>query len=213
MWSRWCPESASVRDVIRWLLAGLLAATLPAVSPVVAPQAQADEPLRVLLVGDSVTQGSVGDWTWRYRLWKQFQAAGVPVDLVGPHTGLYDVATDEQVPDGYLDPAFDTDHAARWGMKLDRMETPVADLVAAYHPDVVVELLGLNDLLYDGRTAAEVEGMLRGLVSDARSADPDVDVVLGAIPQRWVAGVPELDAALPGGRRRARLRHVARRGQ
>ena len=188
--------------MIRWLLAGLLAATLAIAGPVTGPvagppRAHADEPLRVLLVGDSVTQGSVGDWTWRYRLWKQFRAAGVPVDLVGPHTGLYDVAADRQVAGGYLDPAFDTDHAARWGMKLDRMETPVADLVAAYHPDVVVELLGLNDLLYDGRAPGEVERMLRGFVADARSADPEVDVVLGAIPQRWVAGVPALDSALP----------------
>lgn len=180
--------------MIRWLLAGLLAATLP----LVAPTARADEPpLRVLLVGDSVTQGSVGDWTWRYRLWQQFRAAGVAVDLVGPHDGLYDVDTDQQVAGGYLDPAFDTDHAARWGMKLSAMETPIGDLVAAYHPDVVVELLGVNDLRYDDRTPAEVENLLGGLVTDARAADPGVDVVLGALPQLWVDGVPAVNGALP----------------
>jgi lysophospholipase L1-like esterase len=182
--------------VIRWVLACLVAATLPLVAPV-ATAARADQPpLRVLLVGDSVTQGSVGDWTWRYRLWKRFQDAGVAVDLVGPHQGLYDVATDEQVEGGYLDPAFDTDHAARWGMSFTAMETPIGELVAAYHPDVVVELLGVNDLIY-GQSPAAVEADLRGFVADARAADPAVDVVLGAIPQRWVQGVASVDDALP----------------
>ena len=48
------------------------------------------DPVRILLVGDSVTQGSAGDWTWRYRLWKHFDAAGVAVDFVGPRNDLYD---------------------------------------------------------------------------------------------------------------------------
>ena len=51
--------------------------------------ADAVEPLRVLLVGDSVTQGSAGDSTWRYRLWKHLEATTAgPVDLVGPRNDL-----------------------------------------------------------------------------------------------------------------------------
>ncbi|MFC7503453.1 hypothetical protein, partial [Nocardioides sp. GCM10030258] len=39
-----------------------------------------DDVVRVLIVGDSVTQGSSGDWTWRYRLWRHLQDAGLAVD-------------------------------------------------------------------------------------------------------------------------------------
>jgi hypothetical protein len=35
--------------------------------------------ISVMIVGDSITQGHEGDWTWRYRLWQWFQEQGVAV--------------------------------------------------------------------------------------------------------------------------------------
>jgi hypothetical protein len=32
-----------------------------------------------MVVGDSMTQGHEGDWTWRYRLWEWFDERGVDV--------------------------------------------------------------------------------------------------------------------------------------
>lgn len=173
-----------------------VAAVLAVAAPVVTA-AHAADPLRVLIVGDSVTQGSTGDWTWRYRLWKQFQASGVPVDFVGPHDGIVDLFAGGVDSHDYLDPAFDQDHAARWGMKLSSMERTIGDLVTTYQPDVVVDMLGVNDLLYGDRT---VDGLLRStqdLVAEARTADPDVDIVLGSIFQQWFAGVAAYNAFLP----------------
>ena len=43
--------------------------------------------LRVMIVGDSMTQGQEGDYTWRYRIWQWFKEQGVAVDFVGPYTG------------------------------------------------------------------------------------------------------------------------------
>jgi hypothetical protein len=43
----------------------------------------------------------------------------------------------------------------------------------------------------------EVAGRLADLVADARAADADVDIVLGALPQVWFAPVAELNAMLP----------------
>ncbi len=37
--------------------------------------------MRLLLVGDSVTHGSTGDWTWRYRLWHHLRACGLAAEL------------------------------------------------------------------------------------------------------------------------------------
>ena len=48
------------------------------------------EPTRILIVGDSVAQGSAGDWTWRYWLWRHLERSATEVDLVGPRTDLYD---------------------------------------------------------------------------------------------------------------------------
>jgi lysophospholipase L1-like esterase len=150
--------------------------------PATVTTTQAADPVRILVVGDSITQGSAGDWTWRYRLWKHLTDHGVAVDLVGPRTDLYDNVASTFGSQAYLDPGFDRDHASRWGMRLGSLDVPIATLVSTYHPDVLLELLGDNDLS-DGKTPAQVSSMLQGLVDQARAADPAVDVVLGQDPR------------------------------
>ncbi len=60
----------------------------------------------------------------------------------------------------------------------------------------MVELLGVNDLAWSHALPGEVEQLARAFVTDARAAGPEVDVVLGALPQTWLPGVPEYDASL-----------------
>jgi len=43
--------------------------------------------IRMMVVGDSISQGGEGDWTWRYRLWEWFKDQQVTVDFVGPFLG------------------------------------------------------------------------------------------------------------------------------
>jgi hypothetical protein len=45
---------------------------------------------RIMVVGDSISQGSAGDFTWRYRLDRHLAGAGAAVDFVGPRSDLYD---------------------------------------------------------------------------------------------------------------------------
>lgn len=111
---------------------------------------QPGQPVRVLVVGDSMTQGSQGDWTWRFRLWQHFQEAGLDVHFVGPRTDIWEESQN------YVDPHFDRDHASKWGLSLALLSADypigigqtIADLVEDYHPDVVLELLGVNDLTF-----------------------------------------------------------------
>ncbi|HQR27254.1 MAG TPA: GDSL-type esterase/lipase family protein [Nocardioides sp.] len=152
-------------------------------------------------MGDSVAQGSAGDWTWRYRLWRHLEQAGVAADLVGPRNDLFDNMRLEFGSHDYLDPAFDTDHAARWGMSFTDQDHPIGDLIEAFDPDVVVEALGINDLVWQAAGADGVHDRLRLSVEQARSADPDIDLVLARLPQTWLADVPEANARiseLPG---------------
>ncbi|GAA1542845.1 GDSL-type esterase/lipase family protein [Nocardioides humi] len=179
-----------------WVRAALCAALVAAALVAAPPSAPAVEPLRILLVGDSVTQGSSGDWTWRYRLWQHFADAGVPVDFVGPRDDLQPLPGEgPEAP--YADPAFDRDHAARWGMWALFPDVPLDELVATYRPDVVVEALGVNDLL-QGVDPAEVSAAVGRTVLDARTQRPDVAFVLAETSQHWFAGVPELNTRLAG---------------
>lgn len=184
-----------MRSIFGGLCAALVTAVLAApVAPAAAEPTP--EPVRVLLVGDSVTQGSAGDWTWRYRLWQHLAAAGVAVDLVGPRTDLYDNVAEEHGSTAYADGAFDRDHAARWGMQVEVLDVPIEQLVAEHRPDVVVEMLGFNDL-YAQRSPETVATRIGRFVDEARSADPAVDVVLAEATQSWFPSVPDLNARLP----------------
>ena len=102
---------ANATGLVLALLAGLLVASTPS-------SAAPDEPVRILLVGDSMTQESSGDWTWRYRLWQHLTKHGVSVDFVGPRNDLWEYVEAHDGSQAYVDPAFDRDHAAYWGMPL-----------------------------------------------------------------------------------------------
>lgn len=173
-------------------LAGLVSQVVVA-DPV---DAAVSDPLRVLILGDSVTQGSAGDWTWRYRLWKHFAAQGVDVDFVGPRTDLADNVSGSLGSDAYVDPDFDRDHAARWGMTLAFPDAPIGTLVEEYQPDVVIEMLGINDLTWLGRSAEDVSASVAQFVADARSGKPDIAVVLSRQVQTWSPGVPAFNDLL-----------------
>ena len=181
---------------VRLLIGALLVVGLVPAPSVHAVEAATPEPLRILLVGDSVTHGSAGDWTWRYRLWQHFTAAGIAVDFVGPRQDLYDNVTGAHGSMTYADPGFDLDHAARWGMLLDVQDVPIGRLVEDYRPDIVVEMLGVNDLIFDGKSPDLVAQRVAQFVDDARSADPTVDLVLAEATQHWFTSVPEFNAAL-----------------
>ncbi|MGD9961199.1 GDSL-type esterase/lipase family protein [Nocardioides sp.] len=154
------------------------------------PDASAEDPARILIVGDSVTQGSAGDWTWRYRLWQHLRRQGVAVDLVGPRQDLWDNLGNVPGSIDYLDPEFDTDHAARWGMSFADQDDAIGELIQRYQPDVVVELLGLNDLVWQGVGAEGLHDRVETFVAQARAADPGVDLVVSRIPQTWLKDVP-----------------------
>lgn len=160
---------------------GLWAGT---VTGLTSPEAvAAPAPTRILVVGDSVTQASVGDYSWRYFAWKHLARSGAAVDFVGPTRAPY-VEPGTGWRPRYADPAFDQDHAATWG---DRMTVnPLHDrvsLMTRFRADVVVLALGTNDLgPFGGLTAEQTLVGARDWVHRARAVVPGVDVVLVEVP-------------------------------
>ena len=163
----------------------IVAAALLA-SVVATPPAQAaDDPVMVLVVGDSITQGKVGDYTWRCRLWETLEAEGVPVDFVGPTHGVYNFDTKDYDSEGYANPACDSDHAARWGLSYLHPVHDITDLVREYQPDVVVNMLGTNDLVWYHRTPYATAGDAVTFIDEARAVDPAVRFVMGEVTPTW----------------------------
>lgn len=147
-----------------------------------------DGPRRILLLGDSITQGKAGDRTWRYDLWKDLQDEKAQVDFVGPSEELQSGSLD------YADPGFDRDHAAVWGAPLTPPPYDPTMLGKVYRPDVAVIELGVNDLLSQHETPAAVAASMGDTIEQLRQAAPGVDVVLVHVPATSIDGVPELNA-------------------
>lgn len=171
-------------------LLGVVLATGPvaASAPARASAPDAAPPVRVAVVGDSLAQGSSGDWTWRYFLHRHLLAGGADVDLVGSRSDLHDVegdghdgTTTPRGDEAYADPEFDRDHESRWSRALSISPEVVPELMATHAPDVLVLALGFNDLAWWGVTPEQLVGLVHDQVEVARQENPSVRVVVSEL--------------------------------
>ncbi|MDG9719259.1 SGNH/GDSL hydrolase family protein [Streptomyces sp. DH24] len=134
--------------------------------------------LRFMPVGDSMTIGSAGEHTWRYRLWQHLCASyGRPFTLVGPREALYDKSEDAPTSYAYADPDFPRTHLAGWGEGWLHMAPLIGDAVRTCRADVLLVSLGLIDLGFY-TNAEQTAQNARRFIAEARAANPRVRMVL-----------------------------------
>lgn len=158
--------------------------------------AHAVTPTRILVHGDSITQQSSGDWTWRCRIWQHLRADGAAVDFVGPRTDLWNWRKDVFGSMAYAEPACDNAHASTWGNSLARPAYDVSDLVEQYSADVVISQVGINDLLYGLLSLDQMIDRWRTDITQSRAQSPGTDFVLVPVPDVWYAYVTEYNQRL-----------------
>jgi lysophospholipase L1-like esterase len=175
------------------------------------------QPQRVMIVGDSISHGHQGDYTWRYRIWQYFRNSGLNLDLVGPYQGTQP-APDAMPPQpprlvgapppsdapqtngGYApeveSSAFDRDHFSVWGRQIVQDNSLIRGQVATYKPDLLLVELGFNDLGWFVSGPAGTVQSMETFVEQARLANPQVDFAIANIPQRTSLGSanPDLPA-------------------
>ncbi|MEU6734656.1 GDSL-type esterase/lipase family protein [Streptomyces physcomitrii] len=137
--------------------------------------------LRFMFVGDSMTIGSAGEYTWRYRMWQHLCASlGGPFQIVGPRETLYDKAAGEAVSADYADPDFPARHRrhlAGWGEGWLHMAPVIEEHVAAARADILLVSLGLIDLGFYTNAEQTAENVHRFLAG-ARAANRRLRCVL-----------------------------------
>lgn len=152
------------------------------------------EPIQVVLIGDSITQGRRGNpakkfpptISWRYYFWQKLVDGNFNVDLVG--SGQSGFEGDPPWPD-YKGKVFDRDHEARWGAPTEAIAKQLSTALQGYTPDVALILLGTNDVRLD-RTAGKdpvqsTRADLMGMINLLRQDNPSVVIVIGEPFQPW----------------------------
>lgn len=155
---------------------------------------------RVLIVGDSITQGAVGKHTWRYF----FATANPGVDFVGNKRGTFSIYGgnwDYTGANAYAVSGWDSDHAAVWGGSMTNADPdpklyqlPIDELTATYAPDTIVSAWGINDL-NSGVSPTSLVEAYAGWIADARAQKPTVDFVISELAWTWCTGTSSTKAA------------------
>ena len=149
------------------------------------PDAHASNPPRVMVVGDSISSGWGGDWSWRNWLWREFERQEAPIDMVGPSKAPAWGARYERAW------SWDSAHASASGSDIDWHLPRIAQEVSDYRPDVLVVELGINDLT-KGDDAPTVALQLQELIRRAWQVSPKMQVLVAEIPN---VGIRDRDRA------------------
>jgi lysophospholipase L1-like esterase len=156
----------------RAVAAVVVVSGITVLSPAHAVSADTVIPRKILIAGDSITVGIPGDYTWRYRLYREFQRQRIPVDFVGPLK--YPVGNQNKY---LVRSGWDMDHYAITGTPLYAHVEQVREMVGTYDPDVLIAAYGTNDLV-QGRTVDQIMQDWDTYVRNARAAKPGIKIIL-----------------------------------
>ncbi|WP_425718865.1 SGNH/GDSL hydrolase family protein [Micromonospora sp. DT233] len=197
-WGAWSNPLPLIVDLFNSDLATVLANLLDRLRRVGSTTVR---PAKIMVVGDSLSQGQEGDYTWRYRLSQWLQENNMPVDFVGPYHGTFTqdppgppqpplfigekAPAKHRVNGGYAAGiTFDTDHFAHWGRQAAQVKNEIRQQVATYRPDMIVLALGFNDLGWFVSDEIGTMDSIATIIDEARAAQPGVDFVVANVPQR-----------------------------
>jgi lysophospholipase L1-like esterase len=128
------------------------------------------EPLRVMALGDSITQGAVGRPGYLPGLLQRMQERGCRVETVGSMHGEYGAAP---AGAGLV-------HEGHWGWRADQVLQYIDRWAKDARPDLVLVHLGTNDL-GGGEPVDETLEEIAGIVGALRRASPHATILLGQI--------------------------------
>jgi acyl-CoA thioesterase I len=140
--------------------APIASTTTPIASPV----------LRIMPLGDSITEAWDGFASYRYWLQQRLTEAGIAFDFVGSRNGVYRGRPRFA--------AFDAEHEGHWGWRTSQVLAEIDGWAVAARPDVVLLHLGTNDLASDPEVIAKNLG---AIIDALRRANPDVAVLLARL--------------------------------
>ena len=166
------------------LAAVVIAAAAPALAQVardgVAKRRDVAQPIRILPLGDSITQGGRQDrpeYTYRYPLFYMLKDAGYAVDFIGSlNTGLQPEAV---WPDKNGVP-FDRDHEGHYGISTLEARKRLPDWMEKYAAPADMALIHLGSNDYDAANYDRaIITPLKEIIALLRQKNPNVVILVG----------------------------------
>ena len=181
-------QRASVYGLVLILLLGTIGSTR------FAPAAAQSDPVRILALGNSITQGEGRNRSvypndtprdsYRRPLWQTLENEGCNVDFVGS----YQTNFKGPAPN----PDFDLDHEGHWGWTADEIldgnpgaeagsgSGRLSEWLDGYTPDVALVHLGSNDV-FQGQSNASTIDDLNDIINQLRVDNPSVTILLAQL--------------------------------
>lgn len=134
-------------------------------------------PLRIVVIGDSITQANSSHNGYRYELWKLLKGQGVSFDFVGSHaTNFGGNPSRPPLPDGSQ---FDPDNEGHWGWRADEIRDNIGTWLKGYDADIALIHIGTNDLIQQGNESVEqTAGEIRAIIEKLRTDNPKISILL-----------------------------------
>jgi acyl-CoA thioesterase-1 len=181
--------SGSAHAKLEWSAPGLPRQVVPAAA--LYEQQHTSGPLRIITLGDSITEGDVNNASYRFWLQKKLISAGYNVDFVGTRRGNHVPYVGTNGDPIY--PWFDQDHQARWGGHLDELHAAMPQW-AALNPDVALIHIGHNDIR-GGETPQALIDHLSQFIDDLRGYRPNIKIAIAQPVKNTSLGyIAEMDA-------------------
>ena len=148
--------------------------------------------LKILPLGDSITQAEVNRASYRYFLWKQLIDAQIKFDFVGSmdtQLSVYSKGTPPQ-PD-YKSQTFDPDHEGHFGWQISDVVNgrhskngagsgKLSQWLGHYDFDIALVHLGTNDAFYR-KPNARVANELSAVIELLRADNPNAIILLAQV--------------------------------
>lgn len=160
-------------------------------------QPAANQQLKLITLGDSVTEGEVGHASYRFWLDRKLTAAGYDVDFLGTRSGNHNGHAPNADPKYTW---FDDDHQSRWGAHLDELQASMHEW-ASSAIDVALIHVGHNDIR-SGQSPQSLIDDLGVFIDSLRQYNPSIKIALAKpiknTSKGFIAEMDQYRALIPG---------------
>lgn len=153
------------------------------------PQTIAAQAIRIMCLGNSITQGDENYASYRFPLWKKLVDADTQVEFVGSHDKNKWLKDSPKQNATYKGKTFTNVNEGHWGWRIDQILNgheddsgagKLSDWLQQYTPDYALIHLGTNDI-FQNQPLDQTIGELEQVISSIRAKNGGVRILLAQL--------------------------------